>query len=498
MILIRISKALFDLSGREETTQEVLKAVSKVQGYFLLPAWRLLATIEPATSLDVPACFIHSKQADYPADLPSHVFDYCHQRPIAQVLSPAELVQELMKSTPAAIRQFITVFIEQVLLHNRHLLMNEAAAAAAWKSLYPSAVVPDGFADVLQSVLKQGIGLNDQQRLCEAFNESMRDEWPSDVLAENLINRFSASTIAIHFSENWFDTLSQHLSDSDKEVFKTMKEDLFYELGILYPEIRFVMNNGMPDTYFQVQLNDVLFLPVKGLEPHEANNLSPWAFITQVTARLLRDHASFFVTCPAVDSWLNKLASAYPDLVRSARAKRSTVFITRVLRLLAAEEISIRHLPQILQSILEFDYVVADGRQYIVFDVRLTTPHEPDARWLNDPVNTCSFVRTNLKHYISHKYTRGQSVLDVYLLDPAIEELLLTDELPETDAISIKKAISTPLTPTNALAAILTTNEVRPRLRQLIASTLPKMPVLAYQELAASMNIKPLERISLP
>lgn len=498
MILIRISKALFDLAGREDTVQEVLKAVSKVQGYFLLPDWRLQATIESAPSPDMPACFIHSQEADYPADLPSHVLYYCRHSPIAQVLSPADLVQTLMKSTPAAVRQFITVFIEQVLIHNRHLLINEDAATAAWKSLYPSAVVPDGFADVLQSVLKQGIGLTDQQRLCEAFNESMRYEWPSDLLAENLINRFSASTIAIHFSENWFDTLSQHLSDSDKDVFKNMKEDLFYELGILYPEIRFVMNNGLPDTYFQVQLNDVLFLPVKGLRPPEVSNLSPWAFIAQVTARLLRDHASFFVTCPAVGSWLNKLASAFPDLVRSARAKRSEVFITRVLRLLVTEEISIRHLPQILQSVLEFDYVVADGRQYIVFDVRLSTPHEPDASWLNDPINTCSFVRTNLKHYISHKYTRGQSVLDVYLLDPAIEALLLTDELSETDAISIKQAISTPLTHANASAAILTTNEVRPRLRQLIASTLPKTPVLAYQELAASMNIKPLERITLP
>ncbi|NII24789.1 hypothetical protein HB364_06855 [Pseudoflavitalea sp. X16] len=493
MILIRISKALFDLAGREATTQEVLKAVGRVQGYFLLPDWRLQATIESALSPDVPACFIHSREADYPADLPSQVFYYCRQSPIAQVFSPAALTAELMKSTAGEVQQFITVFIEQVLIYNRHLLINEDAATVAWKSLYPSAVVPDDFTDVLQTVLKQGIGLTDQQRLCEVFNESLRCEWPADVLAENLINRFSASTIAIHFPEDWFDKLNQHLTDNDKHVFKYMREDLFYELGILYPEIRFVMNNGLPDAYFQVQLNDVLFLPVKGLQP-----VSPWTFITQATARLLRDHASFFITCSSVGSWLNKLAAAFPDLVRDARVKRSAVFITRVLRLLVAEEISIRHLPQILQSILEFDYVVADGQEYIVFDVRLTTRHEPGASWLNDPVNTCSFVRTNLKHYISHKHTQGQSVLPVYLLDPDIERQLLADILPATDAAHIKQAISALLTNEQASAAILTTNEVRPRLRQLIASTLPKTPVLAYQELAASMNIKPLERITLP
>ena len=47
-----------------------------------------------------------------------------------------------------------------------------------------------------------------------------------------------------------------------------------------------------------------------------------------------------------------------------------------------------------------------------------------------------SFVRIMMKHYISQKYTSGQSTLIVYLLEPEIEEML---SQPETLPAQIGK-----------------------------------------------------------
>ena len=534
MILLRIPEVLLKLAGHDLVKQDVLQAAGKVQQQFLAPGWQLEVAVEAEFVSAVPVCIIHHKEADYTAALASSIFYYCRREHLRQIYSVPVLMDELAKSKPEDIRQFLTVFTEQVLTCNRYLMIDEDSAAATWNEATCQNSVPDGLTDVLRLLLKQGIGLTDQVSLYKAFNNSISYSWTMEMLAENLVDQLSAPAIELRMPDAWFETLSKHVSDADKGVFKLMKEGLFYELGILYPEIKFIMDDSLPDEYFQVRLNNLFFLPVKGLRPGEylvskeaaganssntpvinpangsqhyissdlpipgdVNKWSHWEFIVLAASKQLRDFAFVFITRSAVTSWLDKLALAFPDLVKSVKAKRPVEFITAVLRLLAAEGISIRHLPQLLQSILEFDFVLTDGQKYIVFDVRLTTTEEPSVHWLNDPVNTCSFVRTNLKHYISYKYTHGQTTLPVYLLDPAIEDMLLAGELTEADALNIKQAISAQMTDVQVSNAILTTHEVRPRLRRLIELAFPHTPVLAYQELAAFLNIQPLARITL-
>jgi type III secretion protein V len=180
---------------------------------------------------------------------------------------------------------------------------------------------------------------------------------------------------------------------------------------------------------------------------------------------------------------------------------------------------------------------VADSTRYIVFDARLPVSRQPDETWLNDPVNLTSFVRSGMKRYVSHKYTRGQSTLIVYLLDPQIERILLEHQAPRTSeqgqsppftaalAILSTRTHQAPrtneqghspldenernkilqavraevgeLSGSTSVPAILTTIDVRPALREILAPEFPRLPVLAYQELSPDMNIQPIARISL-
>jgi type III secretion protein V len=101
--------------------------------------------------------------------------------------------------------------------------------------------------------------------------------------------------------------------------------------------------------------------------------------------------------------------------------------------------------------------------------------------------------------------------LIVYLLDPEIERMLSPHpvlgtgeqrrtELAESARDKILEALRDEVGayPLSASApVILTTIDVRPALRDLIAHEFPRLPVLAYQELSPEMNIQPIARISL-
>jgi type III secretion protein V len=114
-------------------------------------------------------------------------------------------------------------------------------------------------------------------------------------------------------------------------------------------------------------------------------------------------------------------------------------------------------------------------------------------------------VRAGLKRYISHKFARGQNALVVNLLDPKIEELLSSqglqnDQFDETQRNAILEAVRKEIQPrlsTASIPAVLTTIDVRPVFRSLIAPEFPRLPVLAYQEVSPELKIQAIARISL-
>ncbi|MEO6723098.1 MAG: hypothetical protein ABIN67_22220 [Ferruginibacter sp.] len=87
----------------------------------------------------------------------------------------------------------------------------------------------------------------------------------------------------------------------------------------------------------------------------------------------------------------------------------------------------------IYQAIIDFDYVVADGINKIVFDNRLTTPHPPDKIWLLDPDNYADFARINLKNYLGNSLTNGSYALTVFLLNQQTEKNILYTDLDSND-----------------------------------------------------------------
>jgi type III secretion protein V len=203
---------------------------------------------------------------------------------------------------------------------------------------------------------------------------------------------------------------------------------------------------------------------------------------------VLRRHAREFLGVQEVQSGLEQLEKAFPALVKECIPKVVSVLkLTDIMQRCVEEEISVRDLRGILQALAEWGQVEADS-------VMLT-----------------EHVRSSMKRYISHKYTRGSNTLVVYLLDPQIEEairsaikhtsagshLALEPDLA-AEIISAVRHECGHLPPTAQRPLILTAMDIRRYVRKLLEyEFMPPFSVVSYQELSPELNIQPVARITL-
>lgn len=315
------------------------------------------------------------------------------------------------------------------------------------------------------------------------------------------------------------------------ELIPMMRDGLFYELGIRYPGIRVRGNDGSggPGSYV-ISINEIPMavntvdprkclvndtpdrLKLLGIEATTAMNpangvpcawipnskqelaeqagLTTWDAASYMVLHLsasLRKNAANFVGIQEVQNMLDQLEQAFPALVKEVIPKAVNLFqLTDILKRLVEEDISIRDLRSILQALAEWG------------------PHETDSVLLTEQ------VRSNLKRYISYKFTGGQHTLVVYLLEPELEEtisagiqrspsgnyLALEPEVTQDILSAIRAEISN-LPATAQQPVILTTQEIRRYFRKLVEIEFPHLAVLSYQELSSDMNIQPIARIGL-
>lgn len=315
------------------------------------------------------------------------------------------------------------------------------------------------------------------------------------------------------------------------DMIPMMRDGLFYELGVRYPGLRVRGNEGdLPGGSYIVMINEIplvmgtvdqqkllvndtpdrlkllnvdgepavnpanqsecAWISVENKEVAEQAGLTTWdaaGYMVLHLSAVLRKNASEFVGIQETQNMLEQLEQAFPALVKEVVPKAVSPFqLTDILRRLVEEEISIRDLRSILQALAEWGPVE------------------------NDTVMLTEYVRAALKRYISHKYTRGQSTLIVYLLDPQIEEtvrssiqhtssgsyLALEPEITQEILAAVRNEIGN-LPPSAQQPVVLTTMEIRRYFRKLVELEFPHLAVLSYQELSPEMNIQPIARISL-
>ena len=199
-----------------------------------------------------------------------------------------------------------------------------------------------------------------------------------------------------------------------------------------------------------------------------------------------KQHASDFIGIQEVRGILEFIEKSYPDLVKEVTRLVPLQKLTEIFKRLVQEQISIKDLRTILEALSEW------------------------AQTEKDTVLLTEYVRSSLKRYISYKYSLGQSVLSVYLLDPEIEDMV-RGAIKQTSAGSylaldpdsvqlILHSMRTTIVPTpvgGQTPVLLTAIDVRRFVRKLIEGEFPDMAVVSYQEIVPEIRIQPLGRVHL-
>lgn len=201
---------------------------------------------------------------------------------------------------------------------------------------------------------------------------------------------------------------------------------------------------------------------------------------------LLTRHAQTFIGMQETKYLLDRMEERAPDLVREATRLLPIQKISDIFQRLVQEQISIRDLRTVLQALIEW------------------APKEKDVVMLTE------YVRCALKRQISYLYSKGQNMLPVILMEPALEETI-RKAVRQTSAGAFLSL--DPATSQRILAAVESTAgnfraspqkpvlmvsmDIRRYVRRLIEPKFYELPVMAYQEVTPEISVQPLARIRI-
>lgn len=214
-----------------------------------------------------------------------------------------------------------------------------------------------------------------------------------------------------------------------------------------------------------------------------------WEILDVVVLHLsyfYRQYASEFLGIQEVRGILEFIEKSFPDLVKEVSRLVPLQKLTDIFKRLIQEQVSIKDLRTILEALSEW------------------------AQAEKDTIVLTEYVRSSLKRYLSYKYSKGQSILPIYMMEAEIEDMV-RGAITETssgsylrlDSDSIQlilqaiRNVVKPTPPGGIPPVILTAFDVRRFVKKLIETDFPEIAVLSTQEVIPEIRIQPLGRIQL-
>ena len=325
-------------------------------------------------------------------------------------------------------------------------------------------------------------------------------------------------------------TLQEHLDMRalNREAAK-VRRALYLDLGVPFPGVHVRFNENLPNQAYAILLQeipiargdlrpghvlyadhvrqlDILGFPSERGDPFLPNMPTVW-IEDQYTASLqeasmsfmephrvlsfhlayvMRRYAEEFIGIQETYNLFERLQPTFPDLIKEAQRVLPINRTTEVFKRLVGEDISIRNVRAILESLVEW------GQQE------------------KDVVMLTEYVRGDLKRYISYKYSSDQNVLSAYLLDEDVEETVrggirqtssgnyLALNPPETQRlVSQTKSLVGDISRLENKPVIVTAVDIRRYVRKIIEIELYDLAVLSFQELTQEVTVQPLGKIEL-
>ena len=308
-----------------------------------------------------------------------------------------------------------------------------------------------------------------------------------------------------------------------------VRRALYLDLGVPFPGIHVRFNENLAENAYALLLQeipvargnlrpghvmyadsplqlDVLKLPAETGEPFLPNVPTIWLadanaatlaeaslsflelhrVLTFHLAYVMKRYAEEFIGIQETYNLFQRLEQTFPDLIKEAQRVLPVNHTTEVFKRLVGEDISIRNVRVILESLVEW------GQQE------------------KDVVMLTEYVRGDLKRYISYKYSSDQNVLSAYLLDEDVEEMvrggirqtasgnyLALEPAATRGLVAQAKSLVGDIGRLEHKPVVVTAMDIRRYVRKMLEIELYDLAVLSFQELTQEVTVQPLGRIAL-
>jgi hypothetical protein len=439
--------------------------------------------------------------------------------------------------------QFVSLLAREAIKHQPRVLLGTAQLEACAGALIDRGVpeqtcAPERLYPVLRDIVRLWISIGRHEEMAEVLRAA--GDAPCHEMRERLVSALVPREIQVMVPGKYKPVLGTGESGDPDDLLSFTAVGMFEELGLVLPRFTYASADELPPGTVAFRLNDLVTLPSPTIRDDEClvnetperlqlfdvggrGALNPasaqqntvldaahkdqleelgyttWdapGFVILSMASAIRLRAGFFVDADKIDAQLEVLEPVLPVLVAAVRERFTKAELAGVVRSLLMEQVSARDLGQVLERLVDADYMGIPDACYTVLDDPVAARNGNGGRSEEALVE---FVRAGMRRQITSAGTRGTKTLVVYLLDPEIEEVFYS-EPSEGDIGRVIEAIATEiaeLPSTVFLPVVLSAAGVRRPLRDAIRTAFPRLFVTTYAELAPDVNVQPVARIAL-
>ena len=291
----------------------------------------------------------------------------------------------------------------------------------------------------------------------------------------------------------------ERVENSARDAFLALEKELLLGRGVQVPAMELVPSWKLRPGMTAVRINGHSSPLPLGAGRLTLEGLMP------TLADELRRRAHLLLDVQEVACRVGQLQEMFPALVEALIGRLSLPDLTRILRELLREGVSIHDLKTVFGLLLEFDTVPADPQRYVVLDERLPLANRA-GRGREDWRSRLEFVRRGLAYQLSAAHSRGGR-LDAIVIDPAPTSGDPPgrggggEALGEAEQEAVRDALWTQLERVGGAASrpvVYTAGGARSAIRELLAPEYPGLPVLAAAEVRRGIEVHELARLRLP
>lgn len=267
------------------------------------------------------------------------------------------------------------------------------------------------------------------------------------------------------------------------ERIRRVRQDVAAELGVILPKVRVRDNMRLDQTQYRIKIADM----VVAQGSLDDNVLDPGNTLASHLAETVRHHADELLTRDSVKHLLDELRRTAPAVIDEVIPGVLKIGeVQRVLQTLLREQVSIRQLETILETLGDY------------------------AARTKNPIELAEHVRQRLGRTICARYRDQAGRLYVATLDPALEERIQANSDLDDDGLHVGlsprdvddvcssiEAQMARLADAGRPSVLLVSPAVRAAVRHLTELQLPQLIVLSFNEITRDTRVESIGTVAV-